>query len=187
MRWLTVFGGVALMVALSVAVLLSAPSGLSVRYGPDGNPVTSPAPSRGEDPLPSSPPCPRPAPTTPAPATISCGPAAGPGNGAGPGGVCTGTETAPPCGPGAMPGTYYPYSLAERCDGLAVFDGKVWRSELPPPVAGPTQHVWMALAPGGGAGFISPQGVVGFTRESSIGDAGTPLLPVASPCPAGNG
>src|SRR6266498_2932754 len=54
-----------------------------------------------------------------------CGPPHAAGNGAGPEGVCLGTETAPPCGPGAVPGRYYPCTLPLRCDGLVVFDGKL--------------------------------------------------------------
>ncbi|HEU5001659.1 MAG TPA: hypothetical protein VFW71_02625 [Actinomycetota bacterium] len=179
MRWLLVAGAVALVAALSF-VLLRAPSGLDRRYGPDGVVLGSPQPAEGDPAPPGPSPCPTLAPTKPAPSTIACGPAAGPGNGTGADGVCTGAETAPPCGPGAVPGTYYAYSLPLRCDGLVVFDGKVWKSELPPPFAGPTEDVWMALTPGGGGvGFISVRGDVGFTLESA-----SPSLPPAPPCPA---
>jgi len=99
-----------------------------------------------------------------------CGPQPIAGNGLGPDGVCTGAETAPPCGPGAVAGQYYAYTLpgydpAPGCDGLIYFDGRRWLSELPPPdtdsPAAP-QYVWMALQADGRLGFISPNGAVGF-------------------------
>jgi hypothetical protein len=92
-----------------------------------------------------------------------CGPSPQPGNGAAPDGRCSGHETAPPCGPGAVVGTYYAYTLPVRCDGLIIFDGRRWESDLLPPSTGPDLWVWMRLAPGGHLRFVSPVGTVGFT------------------------
>lgn len=80
----------------------------------------------------------------------------------GPGGQCTGKETVPPCGSGAVPGRYYAYTMSGRCNGLVTFDGRRWVSELPPPYPVPAFHVWMRLQIGGGLGFISPTGSVGL-------------------------
>jgi hypothetical protein len=92
-----------------------------------------------------------------------CGPPPQPGNGSDPGGRCSGHETAPPCGPGAVVGTYYAYTLPVRCDGLITFDGRRWTSDLLPPSRGPDLWVWMRLAPGGHLRFVSPVGTIGFT------------------------
>jgi hypothetical protein len=92
-----------------------------------------------------------------------CGPPPQPGNGSGPGGRCSGDETAPPCGPGAVVGSYYAYTLPVRCDGLITFDGRRWTSDLLPPSSGPDLWVWMRLAPGGHLRFVSPVGTIGFT------------------------
>jgi len=96
-----------------------------------------------------------------------CGPTPGPGNGLGPSGECTGRETAPPCGPGMLPGRYYAYTLPGRCDGRLILNGSRWRSELPPPTPEPDTYVWVSLnARGEGAGFISPAGAVDFRRDT---------------------
>jgi hypothetical protein len=94
-----------------------------------------------------------------------CGPSPQPGNGSGPGGQCSGHETALPCGPGAVVGTYYPYTLPVRCDGRIIFDGRRWESELPPVTNGPDLWVWMRLGPGGQLRFVSPDGTIGFTLD----------------------
>jgi hypothetical protein len=105
-----------------------------------------------------------------------CGPSPRPGNGSGPGGQCSGHETAPPCGPGAAAGTYYPYTLPVRCDGRITFDGRQWESELPPVANGPDLWVWMRLGPGGQLRFVSPDGTIGFTldRGHTSPTCGTP-------------
>jgi len=114
-----------------------------------------------------------------------CGPPPGPGNGTGPDGECTGSESSPPCGPGAIPGHYYAYTLPERCDGRAIFDGQLWVSELPPPQEGPPMQVWMALAPGGnGAGFIAPNGAVGFRPYTGQPPSACQPPPLPPPTPA---
>lgn len=116
-------------------------------------------------------PAPRPAPcpsglTIPSVSTGSyCGPPPPEGNGLGPGGECTGKETIAPCGPGVVPGRYYAYTLPASCDGLIIFDGRKWLSELPHSSPSTSyQRVWMAMrgGPVASTGFISPYGVVGF-------------------------
>ncbi|HEV3266653.1 MAG TPA: hypothetical protein VG014_14105 [Acidimicrobiales bacterium] len=94
-----------------------------------------------------------------------CGPSPQPGNGSGPGGQCSGRETAPPCGPGAVVGTSYPYTLPVRCDGRIIFNGRRWDSDLLPPTNGPDLWVWMRLVPGGQLRFIGPDGTIGFTPD----------------------
>jgi hypothetical protein len=98
-----------------------------------------------------------------------CGPIPPPGNGLGPNGECTGAETAPPCGTGVVVGRYYAYTLPGTCDGVIVFDGRRWDSELPPDHRVPDMNVWMRLGGASTAGFISPNGAVGFRP-----DAGAP-------------
>jgi hypothetical protein len=114
----------------------------------------------------SAPPTPPPCKTnqrTPTTATGRfCGPAPGAGNGSGPDGACSGTETTPPCGPGVVPGRYYAYTMPGTCSGLITFDGKQWVSELPPPTVEPDSYVWMNLGANGTLGWISPNGAVGF-------------------------
>jgi len=115
------------------------------------------------------PPCPADVTTPSMPHGTYCGPPPTAGNGLGPDGVCTGAETAPPCGPGAIVGKYYAYTLpgydpAPGCNGLIYFDGRRWLSELPPPDTEPpaaAQYVWMALQADGRVGLIGP-GAVGF-------------------------
>ena len=91
-----------------------------------------------------------------------CGPAPHAGNGSGPNGTCAGSETGPPCGPGAVPGRYYAYTMPGTCTGLITFDGKQWVSELPPPTPEPDFYVWIGLGTNGTPGWISPDGAVGF-------------------------
>ena len=114
--------------------------------------------------------CP-PGPTPPCPANQAqpsfggrfCGPDPGPGNGFGPSGECNGRETLPPCGAGMIPGRYYAYTLPGRCVSLTL-DGRTWYSELPPPNPVPDMNVWVSIdAAGDHAGFISPNGAVGFS------------------------
>ncbi len=113
-------------------------------------------------PPPNPPPCPAHQ-ATPTRATGSyCGPEPGAGNGSGPDGTCTGTEAAPPCGSGVVPGKYYAYTMPGTCSGLVTFDGKQWVSELPPPSPTADFFVWMRLDTSGSAGWISPSGAVGL-------------------------
>lgn len=92
-----------------------------------------------------------------------CGPPPPAGNGFGPGGVCTGRETAAPCGPGVVPGRYYAYTVPGSCTGLIIFDGRRWVSELPPPSPVAPFHMWLRLGPNGQSlGSISPDGAVGY-------------------------
>ena len=96
-----------------------------------------------------------------------CGPKPQPGNGLGPSGECTGRETAPPCGPGMIPGRYYAYTLPGRCDGRLILDGGHWRSELPPAVPVADMYVWVSVgADRRTAGFISPNGSVGIEPDT---------------------
>jgi hypothetical protein len=95
-----------------------------------------------------------------------CGPLPTPGNGLGPNGECTGRETTVPCAAGVVPGKYYTFTLPGRCDGVIVFDGRRWISELPPPTDVPDFDVWMRLDPNGGLGFIGPRGAVGFNPDN---------------------
>ncbi len=128
-------------------------------------------PSVRSYPAPVPPPCPTGA-SVPSMATGSyCGPRPPAGNGLGPDGECTGRESAPPCGPGAVPGHYYAYTMPGSCSGLVVFDGRRWVSELPPPTPVPAFDVWMRLTSGGALGWISPRGAVGFRPYT-----GRPLL-----------
>jgi hypothetical protein len=107
-----------------------------------------------------------------------CGPHPTAGNGLGPSGECTGRETTPPCGPGMMVGRYYAYTLPGRCDGRLILDGRHWLSELPPPTPVPDMYVWVSIGPSDQhAGFISPNGSVGFDI-----DRGQPM-PVCSEPP----
>jgi hypothetical protein len=94
-----------------------------------------------------------------------CGPAPQPGNGNGSDGKCSGNEPTAPCGPGAVVGTYYAYTLPVRCDGRITFDGRRWDSELPPPANGAEVWVWMRLEPGGHLRFVAPNGTVGFNPD----------------------
>ena len=138
---------------------------LNAETGGDEGTFGNPQPAAMSSPADPAPPCP-PNQATPSFATGSfCGPAPVRGNGHGPDGECTGTgpDTAPPCGPGAVPGRYYDVTLPGDCTGKVIFDGRVWLSELPPPFPVAPFNVWMALQSGGAsAGFISPSGSVGF-------------------------
>ncbi len=130
-------------------------------------------PSGAADPSP----CPVPTPTVPIWNSTYCGPPPPAGNGYGPEGQCTGQELTPPCGPGAVPGQYYPYSLPIRCGGQIIFDGKLWDSELPPPMNGPPMDVWMTInASATEVSFIAPTGAVAFDP-----DHGQPLPPCRTP------
>ena len=121
--------------------------------------------------------CPVPAPTIPTWNDTYCGPPPPQGNGDGPEGQCTGHELTPPCGLGAVPGQYYAYSLPIRCGGQILFDGKLWDSELPPPVDGPPIDVWMRInATATEVSFIAPTGAVAFEP-----DHGQPLPPCQTP------
>ena len=88
------------------------------------------------------------------------------GNGNGPDGSCLGSETSPPCGGGMVAGRYYAYTLFSACTN-AYIDGRWWKNELPGG-SGP-MYVWMAVdgANGAGAGWIGPNGSVGFQPSSA--------------------
>jgi hypothetical protein len=116
-------------------------------------------------PLSEPPPCPVPSPEPSMATGGYCGPVPPPGNGLGPNGECTGRETNAPCSAGVVPGRYYAFTLPGRCDGVIVFDGRRWISELPPPTNVPDFDVWMRLDANGGLGFIGPHGAVGFTPD----------------------
>lgn len=92
-----------------------------------------------------------------------CGPVPPAGNGLGPNGVCTGQETTVPCGPGVTIGEYYAYTVPGTCDGLIVFDGRRWVSELPPTTPVPDFYVWMRLSANGTLRFTGPAGSISFT------------------------
>jgi hypothetical protein len=96
-----------------------------------------------------------------------CGPAPGRGNGNGPDGSCLGNETSPPCGAGMSAGKYYAYTLFSACTNDYI-DGRWWTNELPGG-SGPLD-VWMAVngATGAGAGWIGPNGSVGFKPSSTM-------------------
>jgi hypothetical protein len=149
----------------AAAPAATAPSNSRAAVGSNGPSV------RSQGPAPVPPPCPTGA-SVPSMATGSyCGPRPPAGNGLGPDGECTGRETAPPCGPGAVPGHYYAYTMPGSCSGLVLFDGRRWVSELPPPTPVPAFDVWMRLTSGGVLGWISPRGAVGFRPYT-----GQPLL-----------
>jgi hypothetical protein len=116
-------------------------------------------------PPPSVPPCP-PHQAQPSFNGSYCGPKPSAGNGFGSSGECTGRETAPPCGPGMIVGRYYLYTLPGQCDGRLILNGRHWLSELPPPTRVPDIYVWVSIGTGGrAAGFISPNGSVGFDLD----------------------
>ena len=96
-----------------------------------------------------------------------CGPAPGPGNGSGPGGSCLGSETAPPCGPGMVAGRYYAYTIVNTCANEYI-DGRWWKAELQG--GSGTMNVWISVNAGGsGAGWIGPNGAVGFVPSAANG------------------
>jgi hypothetical protein len=95
-----------------------------------------------------------------------CGPEPQAGNGLGPDGVCTGRETAPPCGPGVEPGRWYPYTLALSCDAHTIFNGQRWLSTLGPPPAEQTPRpVWIRLDSPEHAGVLSPTTAGGYRLD----------------------
>jgi len=60
-------------------------------------------------------------------------------------------------------GRHYAYTLPGACDGRLILDGRHWLSELPPPTVVPDMYVWVSVGPDDQhAGFISPNGSVGF-------------------------
>jgi hypothetical protein len=124
------------------------------------------SPSDGEKSRPFKPaPCPANA-SQPSNATGQyCGPAPHAGDGFGPGGECTGQETRPPCGPGAMIGMYYAYTLPQRCNGLIIFDGRRWYATLTPPTPEPDIDVWIQLESTNAVRWISPAGSVEFVPD----------------------
>ncbi len=124
-------------------------------------------------PAPEPQPCPVPSPEPSMASGQYCGPVPPAGNGLGPNGECTGRETTVPCAAGVVPGKYYAFTLPGRCDGVIVFGGRRWISELPPPTSVPDMDVWMRLDPSGGLGFISPNGAVGFNPEGNAPGACT--------------
>jgi hypothetical protein len=134
-------------------------------------PTTTPAPTTTISPgfHTGPPPVPTPCPAHQAVPSMNgsfCGPVPRAGNGLGRSGECTGKETGPPCGAGMVPGRYYEYTLPGRCDGRLILDGRHWISELPPPKPVPDMDVWVSVdTTGTHAGFISPQGSVGFDPD----------------------
>jgi hypothetical protein len=119
-------------------------------------------------PGPIAPPCPKHL-AEPSVATGTfCGPAPSRGSGHDPDGICDGSETTPPCGAGAVVNRYYSFTVPGNCS-IVRFNGTYWRSTLNPPHAVANMYVWMALNAHGGAGWISPNGAVGFAHV-----AGTP-------------
>ncbi len=169
-------GGLALtsgppLAAPPPAPVASTPSTTSPARSPagaDGNPSTA-GTSLGalEAPAAETPPCPA-GQGPPSMATGRfCGPTPGPGNGLGPGGECTGQETGPPCGAGVVPGYFYAFTVPGTCDGLVLFDGRRWVSELPPPKPVPNFDVWIQLGTDGSVRWIAPRGSVGL--EPSTG------------------
>jgi hypothetical protein len=119
--------------------------------------------ARSEAPPPTPAPCPDGVTTPTVVGGQYCGPVPPAGNGLGPGGVCTGNETTAPCGAGITVGRYYAYTMPGTCDGLIIFDGKRWVSELPPVYPVPDFDVWLALGTDGVLRFIGPLGQVSFT------------------------
>jgi hypothetical protein len=138
-------------------------------------PGDTPQPARAGDVVPSQPgrtpppagqDCPPDA-TEPAMADGSyCGPEPRAGDGLGPDGVCTGRETAPPCGPGVEPGRWYPYTLAIGCDAHTIFNGRRWLSTLGPPAAEQTPRpVWIKLRSPDDAGVLSPTMAIDYRPD----------------------
>jgi hypothetical protein len=91
-----------------------------------------------------------------------CGPVPPAGDGLGTGGTCTGQENTIPCGAGVTFGKYYAYTMPGTCEGLIIFDGRRWVSELPPPTPIPDFHVWISIRADGTVRYISPTGQVSF-------------------------
>jgi hypothetical protein len=122
-------------------------------------------------PGPVPPPCPTDL-TVPSMATGGfCGPLPSAGNGRGDDGECTGQETTAPCCPTLVLGRYYSYTMPGSCDGLTIFDGRRWVSELPPSSPVADFDVWIALTTSDTAVWISPKGSVGLQPY-----AGQPLF-----------
>jgi hypothetical protein len=69
----------------------------------------------------------------------------------------------------------YASTQAGTCDGRLILDGRTWDSELPPPYPVPPMHVWVSISPGDGAGFISPNGVVGIAADTGRRPAASSL------------
>ena len=100
--------------------------------------------------------------------------AAPPGSGKGPAGTCDGRETAPPCGPGVVVGTYYPYTWAQDCGARAYFDGHMWEGTLRPTQQQPPSRGWMILTAPTAARWTGSNGTDGLT----------PAAGPATACPA---
>ena len=147
----------------------SAAAPISTSTAPSSEISTTTAPSSAISSFRSGPaPVPPPCPADQSQPTMNgrfCGPNPGRGTGLGPSGECTGRETTPPCGPGMIAGRYYAYTLPGGCDGSLILDGRRWRSELPPPEPVPDMYVWVSVDAGDRAGFISPNGSVGFEPD----------------------
>jgi hypothetical protein len=138
----------------------------------------------GSPPAPEPPPCPAVQSVPSMDTGRFCGPAPGSGSGLGPSGECTGNETAPPCGPGVVPGRFYAYTVPGTCNGLMTFDGKQWVSELPPPNPVPDFDVWLQLGTDGSVRWIAPIGSVGL--QPYVGQTMAPCRgsgPVGAPMP----
>lgn len=97
-----------------------------------------------------------------------CGPEPTAGNGFASGGVCTGEEKEPPCGPGAEAEVFYSYSLPVTCDGLVHFDGRRWYAQITPPtnlVDTSPMFGWMRLADDGSIRFFGPAAELGLDLD----------------------
>ena len=146
----------------------------TVKGTPSGAATTQPCPSDSN---------------TPSMASGSyCGPAPHAGNGLGPNGECDGHETLPPCGAGAVVGTYYAYTEPQDCAGNPIyFDGRLWYSTLGPPANLPDTYVWMALEPDGQLEAISPTESIGFNPDTGQAPVSTCKTASVSQAPTAGG
>ena len=141
-----------------------------------------------QGPAPEPAPCPSDS-ETPSMATGTyCGPVPHAGNGLGPNGECDGQETVPPCGAGAVVGTYYAYTQPQDCAGNPIhFDARFWYPTLEPPANLPDSYVWMALEPNGQLEAISPTESIGFIPDTGQVPVSTCKTGSVSPAPSAGG
>lgn len=109
------------------------------------------------------------APPPPFPAELSPG-----GTGHGPSGSCDGTESDPPCGPGAELGRSYAYTVIQRCNGVIWFDGREWEAGLMPPNEQAPLHVWIRLDAPSIARWEGAPGSIGYVPKGEPGRRDTP-------------
>lgn len=100
--------------------------------------------------------------------------AAPPGDGHGAAGTCDGTETAPPCGPGAVIGKYYPYTWAPDCSERAFFDGRTWQGTLRPTQRQPPNPGWIVLTGPNTARWTGANGTDGLSPATGPAPACPP-------------